>query len=127
MTDAQIAYQRLSAWVSAWVRDYGGEKAKVFVGDLTLILMVARGSLFDQEKPERPTEQQLIDAMNLFCECVSKRLRPGWTLALKMDSREAFLTLKDEDGVDHNDIHDESDVSGITSRIEYAKEYDTQE
>ena len=40
MSDFDIALQRLTAWV----RDYGDAKPRVFIGDLTLVLMAAKES-----------------------------------------------------------------------------------
>ena len=42
MTDAQIALERLTAWV----RDYGDQKPKEFVRDITELLIAAKESLF---------------------------------------------------------------------------------
>lgn len=75
---------------------------------------------------QNPTEQQLIDATNLLCDYVSQHLRPGWNMTLTMNNEEAYLTLEDEDCVDHNDIESGPDVSGVTALIEYAREYDSQ-
>ena len=40
MTDAEVAIQRLTAWV----RDYGDGKPKEFIGDVSMLLLIAKGS-----------------------------------------------------------------------------------
>lgn len=41
MTDAEIAIERLSAWI----RDHGDAKPKAFIGDVAILLVVARDAL----------------------------------------------------------------------------------
>jgi len=40
MTDAEVAIQRLTAWV----RDYGDSKPQAFVGDVSMLLLIAKES-----------------------------------------------------------------------------------
>ena len=41
MTDAEIAVQRLTAWV----RDFGDKKEPAFIGDLSMVLLLAKAQL----------------------------------------------------------------------------------
>lgn len=40
MTDAEVAIERLTAWV----RDYGDKKPKEFIGDISMLLVLAMGA-----------------------------------------------------------------------------------
>lgn len=44
MSDAEIALERLTAWV----REYGDSKPQVFVGDVSMLLAIAKGAMSKQ-------------------------------------------------------------------------------
>lgn len=70
----------------------------------------------------RCEERRLIDAANLLCETVAKRLRKGWSITLEMNSDEASLSLTDPDGNDVEFSGGECGYSGISAAIDMAKE-----
>ena len=49
MTDAEAAIERLTAWV----RDYGDSKPQVFIGDVSMLLMIAKESQAKVEALQR--------------------------------------------------------------------------
>jgi len=55
VTDAQIAVQRLTAWIG----QYGDQKQPEFIGDLSMVVLIARDALLKNEK-ERSVEDVLL-------------------------------------------------------------------
>lgn len=50
MTDAEIAIERLTAWV----RDYGDAKPRGFIGDISMLLVIAKGAVKKKEPDMLP-------------------------------------------------------------------------
>lgn len=47
---------------------------------------------------DRETQKKLIDALNLLCDHVVKKLPPGWNLTLEIQDGEASASLFMPDG-----------------------------
>jgi uncharacterized protein YigA (DUF484 family) len=62
MTDADIAIQRLTAWV----RDYGDSKPKEFIGDVSMLLMLAAES--KQAKPNIDAIREAFEPFRVALE-----------------------------------------------------------
>jgi hypothetical protein len=68
MTDAEIAIERLTDWV----RDYGDAKPKEFIGDISLLLVIAKGAMEKKEPKPLPcpfcgSDNLAIGDFYVFC------------------------------------------------------------
>ena len=59
MTDAEIAVERLTAWV----RDYGDSKPQVFIGDVSMLLAIAKDA--NETQRLRDALDWLVDEIHL--------------------------------------------------------------
>lgn len=59
MTDAEIAIERLTAWV----RDYGDSKPQAFIGDVSMLLAIAKNA--NETQRIRDALDWLVDEIHL--------------------------------------------------------------
>lgn len=67
MTEAEIAIQRLTAWV----RDHGDAKPQAFIGDVTMVLMLAKAYLAEHPvDDDEPVTNEWLWSLPLYRKAI---------------------------------------------------------
>lgn len=85
MTDAQTAVQRLTAWIG----QYGDQKQPEFIGDLSMVVLIAREAVFS-----KPAADTADVAYGIF----PKRSDSGTPKLVKMLGDVVYHTAEDANG-----------------------------
>lgn len=84
----------------------------------------AKAIMLDRQisREQQPSiDKRLIESANLLCDFISTNMPPGWRLDMCMSKDEAYLTLTDSDGEEHELPTADSGVSSIRDACEVAE------